>query len=99
MVDVAASFGMQVAEITDDPWLIMHWVQELKGNLPAFINIHTVRHLWHAGTGQDSAPEWNRFLLVKEELERLSILKPAEDIELNIKDYLNQLWRIKREGS
>src|SRR3989338_5110590 len=59
-----AHFGMPSIDITDDPWLIMHYAKELSNPLPALMNIRVCRELWHAGTGKDSEPEWNRFKMV-----------------------------------
>src|SRR3989338_5921899 len=73
MTDIAKAFGMQVAELSDDPWSIMHNVKRVMQSLPAFLNIHTTRAVWHAGTGQDAPPEWDRFALVKEELNRIGL--------------------------
>lgn len=90
--DVARSYGMDAVEITDDPWLIMHYVKELRCNLPAFLNIHTVRHLWHNGTGCDGPPEWDRFTMVKQELKRLEFEKQICEIETSIQRYVSSLW-------
>ena len=92
MSDVAQSFGIPSVEITDDPWLIMHHTKMFMQNLPAFINIHSVRILWHSGTGQDGAPEWDRYALIKEELTRLGFEKKAEEIETRTKEYIDKLW-------
>lgn len=90
MVDVARAYGMEAIEITDDPWLIMHHVRKLK--LPAFMNIHTSRHLWHSGTGIDGAPEWDRFAITKEEFVGLGLLAEAEKIETDTKLFVDQIW-------
>lgn len=90
--DIAQSFGMPAIEITDDPWLIMHHAKNLSQKLPAYMNIHTVRELWHAGTGKDHEPEWNRYALIKEELARLGFEKKAEEIETRTKEYIDKLW-------
>lgn len=92
MVNVAAGFGLPSVDITDDPWLIMHHVQNFEHNLPAFMNIHVVRHLWHAGTGKDSEPEWNRLDLVKKEIVRLGYGKEVEDIELKAREEVDGWW-------
>lgn len=91
-VDVAKAFGMNAVEITDDPWLIMYRTKELIRELPAFINIHTVRHLWHNGTGCDGPPEWDRFVLVKEELKRLGLESEAAKTEEKAREFCNKLW-------
>ena len=71
MVDVARSLGMYAEDITDDPWLIAHFVNVATDMLPAFINIRTCRHRHHNGTGNDGPPEWNRFAMIKEEMNKL----------------------------
>src|SRR3989344_1079207 len=83
-----ATFGMPAIEISDDPWLIMHYVRELSLNLPAFINIRTCRISSHAGVNKDRTvvPEWNRFDLVKEELTKLDLDQETEKIQLLLED-------------
>ena len=92
MDNLARSFGMSSVDITDDPWLIAHYVREFLGSLPAFINIRTCRHLWHAGTGNDGAPEWNRFELIKEELQNLGLETEAVEIENQARDEVRRTW-------
>lgn len=82
MAGVATSFGMQAIDISDDPWLILHHAERLLTQLPAFMNIRTCRQLWHAGTGNDGPPEWNRYELVKRELGQLD----SEKVELLERD-------------
>lgn len=82
MVDVARAFGMEAIEITDDPWLVMHHAKRLSGVSPAFMNIHTARNVWHSGTGNDGAPEWDRYALIKEELGRLGFETQAVEEEI-----------------
>lgn len=78
---VAAGFGLESVDIADDPWVVMHYAREFAGKMPAFINVRVVRHLWHAGTGKDNEPEWDRFALVREELVRLGYVIDVEGIE------------------
>lgn len=92
MVNVAKSFGMPAIEIADDPWLIMHHVRRLENALPAFLNIHTSRVLWHAGTGQDNEPEWDRFSLVKQELSNLGLGEESQKIEKEAQEYTAKIW-------
>lgn len=92
MKDVAESFGLKAIEITDDPWLIMHHTRILKNALPAFMNIRTARAVWHAGSGSDGEPEWDRFELVKDELRRFGLNTEAEKIENDMKLSIETLW-------
>ncbi|MDO8509340.1 MAG: thiamine pyrophosphate-dependent enzyme [Nanoarchaeota archaeon] len=93
IVDVAKSFGMTVAETVDDPWSIMSHAKNLSNNLPAFLNIHTARSVWHAGTGSDGPPEWDRFDLIKKDLDNIGLKKEAEEIENNSKEKMEELWK------
>ena len=91
-VDMAKSLGMPAIEITDDPWLIAHQIQEMKKDLPGFINIQTVRNLWHSGTGTDGPPEWDRYQLVKNEMANLNLQKEVEQIEAETTLQTEQVW-------
>lgn len=93
IVDVAKSFGMDGVEITDDPWLIMHHVQRLSRQLPAFMNIQTVRNLWHAGTGVDGEPEWDRLALVEADLKALGLWGRAQAIKEEEKQKVEKAWQ------
>ncbi len=93
VVAVAQALGMPAVDITDDPWLIAHHVEKFLERLPAFINIHTCRHRWHAGTGIDGVPDWNRFELFKEELSKLGLEQEAQDIEERARRTVEELWR------
>ena len=99
MVDVAHGLGMAAVDITDDPWLIAHCVEAYLGKLPAFINIRTCRHLWHAGTGTDGDPEWNRFDLIKQELGRLGLAAAAEELENEARQTMERIWREQLQKS
>ncbi|MDO8495048.1 MAG: thiamine pyrophosphate-dependent enzyme [bacterium] len=98
MAEVASAFKLRAVEITDDPWLIMHQTRILSQELPAFMNIHTARAVWHAGTGCDGPPEWDRFSLIKEEVARLGLQREAEDIEIETQDKISLLWAQKLPG-
>jgi TPP-dependent pyruvate/acetoin dehydrogenase alpha subunit len=88
IVDVCHAYGMEAVDITDDPWLIAHHIKTIK--LPALINIRTCRGIWHSGTGQDDAPEWDRFELIKETLSELNY--NFSEIEAEEKQRMEQLW-------
>ncbi len=81
MASIARSFGMTALEIADDPWLIAHHVRQLLPSLPGFINVHTCRSMWHAGVGTDGPPEWDRFSLIRDELELIGLGPEAENIQ------------------
>lgn len=90
--EVARSLGMPAVDIADDPWLIAHYVELFLKKLPALINIRTCRHRWHQGTGKDGEPEWNRFELIKGELQRLGLGAESREIENQARDFVGKLW-------
>jgi acetoin:2,6-dichlorophenolindophenol oxidoreductase subunit alpha len=92
LVDVARAVGMSAVDIADDPWLIAHHVEDLLTQLPAFLNIRTCRALWHAGTGQDAEPEWDRFALIKETLEHLGLAADATRIDEEARHHAARIW-------
>lgn len=92
MVDDAKAKGMPAYDIPDDPWLIMDHVNKVKNNLPAFLNIHYCRELWHEGIGSDGQPEWNRYDLVKTELITLGYGSELKNIENSVAHYIENLW-------
>lgn len=89
---LAQGLGLPAVDITDDPWLIAHHVKELAIQLPAFINIRTCRGLWHAGTGCDGHPEWDRFALMKETMRALGLEKKMAAIESDTERIVQDLW-------
>ena len=96
MTDVAKALGMPSMDITDDPWTIFKRTQELKDNLPAFVNIYTCRTNWHVGTGTDGAPEWNRFTMVKDELIKIGLAEQVRQIEKKTQNQMEKLWDKKQ---
>lgn len=89
---VAGGFGLAAVDIADDPWVIMHHARALAEKMPAFMNVRVVRHLWHAGTGKDSEPEWDRYALVREELVRLGYAVEVEGIERRESARADAVW-------
>ena len=91
-VDVAKSLNVPAVDITDDPWLIAHHAQAMAKALPGFINIRTVRVLWHAGTGVDGAPEWDRYALTIEQMKKLGIEKEIDQIDRENQIKASKVW-------
>ena len=92
VVDVASSLGIPSVDITDDPWLIVHHARQMVKNLPGFINIRSVRHFWHAGTGSDGLPEWNRYQMVCDELNKLGLGSQINKIEEDNMKKIENIW-------
>ena len=61
-------------------------------DLPGFINIHTVRHFWHSGTGTDGPPEWDRYHLIKNEMAHLGLQDKVKQIETETTFQAEQIW-------
>lgn len=93
IVNFAQGLGMPAVDIADDPWLISHYVQQFLPQLPAVINVRTVRNLWHAGTGNDGAPEWDRHALIKEEMKLLGLEKEMNEIEAKAQAQVKETWQ------
>ena len=93
-VDLANSLNMYAVDITDDPWLIAYHVKKIRDSgEPGFINIRTVRGIWHAGTGVDDDLEWNRYELVEKELSIMGLSKEMNEININNRERVKLLWQ------
>jgi hypothetical protein len=92
MTNVAKGLGMPGIDISDDPWTIFAKTQEFVNKLPAFINIYSCRANWHVGVGVDGPPEWDRFNMVKTELEKQGLKEQADKIEGEIQVSMRELW-------
>jgi pyruvate dehydrogenase E1 component alpha subunit len=91
-VDVARSMGIPAVDITDDPWLVAHHAREMAGNLPGFINIRSVRVYWHAGTGVDGEPEWDRYAMIRDELKRIGLERECVEIDRQNRRRAEEIW-------
>lgn len=96
IIDEAQAKGMPALDITNDPWLVAHYAKLLSKQLPAFLNIRTCRELWHAGSGCDGPPEWNRYELVKKEMASLGLEKETEEIEKETENYIDSIWNERK---
>ena len=94
--EVAESMGIPSVDIADDPWLIAHHAREMFKNLPGFINIRTVRNLWHSGGGNDGPPEWDRYALIQEELKKLGLEDEIRIIDSDNAKKAQTLWQQQR---
>ena len=92
IADVAGSFGLESREISDDPLEILAVLDELKNKLPALVNIHVARGVWHAGAGSDGLPEWNRKALFYKESVQRGLQKQLDDVEAVQSHRAKQLW-------
>ncbi|MBT5809555.1 MAG: hypothetical protein HOI19_04230, partial [Rhodospirillaceae bacterium] len=91
ITDVADSFGLETVEIADDPWLVAHWANRLKGR-PALMNVQTCRDIWHVGTGNDGPPEWDRFQMTKDTMAKIGLRHESQAIEEEATAEIEELW-------
>ena len=93
IVGVAKGLEMKAIEIADDPWTIAKETQSMiESGKPGLINIQSVRTHWHAGTGTDGEPEWNRYRLVVKKMQELGLEKEIYEIDEMNKSKVKQLW-------
>jgi acetoin:2,6-dichlorophenolindophenol oxidoreductase subunit alpha len=90
--NLAESFGMPAFDVTDDPWTVADIAGEIRGYLPAFVNVHVCRKNWHVGVGTDGPTEWNRFELVKQKIALLGGADRAAEIEIEQRRAMEQIW-------
>ena len=99
ITDVAASYGMQSFDISDDPRLIIRTAEKLKRNMPGLVNIRCCRDVWHAGAGTDGPPEWNQHEIFREILAGRGLDSDAELISVETKTHLEALWQERAQES
>jgi acetoin:2,6-dichlorophenolindophenol oxidoreductase subunit alpha len=92
IADLARGLGMPALEITDDPWTIQESVRQLKGKLPALVNIYSCRKNWHVGIGSDGPPEWDRLEIFEARLAELGLAERAARIKQEERTAMEQLW-------
>ena len=89
---VAAAFGMEAVDLSDDPWTIFLKAKELVKKTPALMNIHTCRANWHVGIGTDGPVEWDRFLDVRNALKATGLWDKAQKIEDAERFCMEKVW-------
>jgi len=93
MVDVARAYKLNSLEFSDDPWTIMHYGRMLKETTPSFMNIFTCRQYAHNFGLPQQSLEWDRFNLVKQELNRIGLENAINEIEENSRLRMEDLWK------
>ena len=84
---------MPAVDIAYDPWLIAYYAQQMGNQLPAFLNIRTCRHLWHAGAGCDGPPQWHRLEITQKRIDELGWGTDRLLIEEEEKERATNLWK------
>ena len=89
---VAEALGVKAIDMADDPFTLMEYIRSLDPAEPAFINCHVNRNYWHAGTGVDGPPEWDRFVLVRAQLLLTGMDKEVLAIDGEAEEEMRQVW-------
>jgi len=85
-IGLAKGYKLDFADIDDNPEEILRALKNLK--LPALINIHTLRHKWHVGIGEDGKPSFDRLKMFK------SKILSSKTIEEDAKLKMELLWKL-----
>lgn len=93
---IARAFGLYSLEMIDSYNLISQYVENIELYLPAFINISTVRKLWHAGSGVDGPPVRDSFALF-EQLAQSTYGPEIIEHKQKIFHDMNELWNQLRK--
>ena len=93
LAEVAAGFGLKTIDMADDPFTIMQWIEEQEGQYPALMNIRVCRNFWHAGLGVDGSPEWDRFLIVREQLKERGWEQEMQKIDKEAALRMEVVWK------
>ncbi len=96
IAEVARGFGLQAVDIADDPWLTAHWAEVmLASGMPGLINVRTCRSVWHAGTGSDGPPQWDRLALTAAKMHELGLGAEACAAEAETLEFVDRLWNAR----
>jgi len=93
IVDVANAFGLDAVHIPDVVNGIYRRVLRfLKNPKPSLLNISCIRHLWHAGSGMDDPPKYDRLI----DMEQRIVINPQE--LKNIENEVQTIWNSTRNA-
>ena len=93
IADVASALGLKAMDMADDPFTLMSYIRSLDVTEPALINCHVNRNYWHAGTGIDGPPDWDRNLIVRDQLVKLGYEVETQQIEKDAEEEMRQVWQ------
>lgn len=65
----------------------------MESQLPALLNIRVCRNYWHAGLGVDGPPRWDRYQIVKEQLQALGWEAEQRAIEVEAEKQMEAVWK------
>ena len=93
LADVCKGFGIESVDLADDPFSVMRHIKNFENKLPALINVRVCRNYWHAGTGIDNPPAWDRYELIKSALIAQGYGEQIEAIEKEFDVQMEELWK------
>ena len=93
LTDVCKGFGIAAVDLADDPFTVMYHIKNFENKLPALINVRVCRNYWHAGTGIDNPPAWDRYELLKSALIAQGYGEQIEAIEDECSVQMEDLWQ------
>ena len=92
LADVAKGFGMEAYDVSDCPWTILTIVRQWNAEKPLFLNCRVCRERWHSGIGIDEKREWERNIIVREQLCNIGLEREIMGIEIDSESEMRQLW-------
>lgn len=93
ITEVAKAFGIQSTfDMADDPWTVLKTIRKWDGRSPMLMNCRVCRERWHSGIGQDGPREWERNLLVREQLISAGLKSEVREIQESAKEEMWKLW-------
>lgn len=93
LLDVAKGFGLKAVDIADDPFTIMKKLEEFESDMPALINVRVCRNYWHAGVGVDGQPLWDRYKIVRNQLEMRGLSEKLNQLDSVAAQKMEELWK------
>lgn len=91
--EAARGFGLNAIDLADDPFTIIQWIKEHEGQYPALMNIRVCRNFWHAGLGIDGPPDWDRFLIVRDQLRERGWDREMQAVDKEAAGRMEAVWK------
>jgi pyruvate dehydrogenase E1 component alpha subunit len=93
IVDIAQGLGMESYDLSDCPWTILKILKTWEAKKPLLLNCRVCRERWHTGTGIDGPREWERNIIVRNQLIQRGLEKEINSIEQRIQYEVEALWK------
>lgn len=93
LVNVAEGFGLKSYDVTDDPFTLMKKISEFELEMPALLNVRVCRKYWHAGVGIDEEPAWDRYKIVRAQIDERGLAAEADKMDEEASRQMEELWK------